>query len=585
MRHSNPEASHLRATPETVAPVPIVLLRLGVLRRWWVMAFALTGCAIGVGALGIFVLLRQPPTPNCNRVFWPFASASLRLYCAQEWAQKYTLEDLFGAIALVDGLSANHPLRPLINRWVEIWSKQALDLAEVEFHQGNLKQAIYYANKIPSETTAHKLVAERIRYWQTQWAQGEKVFKQTEAALNQENWRQAFGVMVKLLAVDNRYWAKVQYESLNQRIIQAQQDEVKLVKAERLVEAGGIENLLNAMDMMQELMENSIFKKSANKGIVKIARALMAVAEKALDQEDLNTALDALKRIPQTVSFWPEVKDWIDIAEAMSSTWSEDVSGYETAITQLQKIGPQRPLYLKAQEFIQRWSADIAYVRLLGEARGRAADGSSESLAIAIAQARQVPRSSSQWETAQQAITEWSSLLSMQQDQPILDRADELSVGGDAAALQAAIRQAQQIDRDNPLYDDAQSRIQDWREQITQQQQASQPEPPPRSVESPRDAESRNLLQEAQALSEQGTASAIASAIETANQVPSASPLRPEAQQSINRWAAQMLELARSRANYDLNEAIAIAQQIPASTPTYDAAQQQVRTWQGGEGQ
>jgi hypothetical protein len=46
-----------------------------------------------------------------------------------------------------------------------------------------------------------------------------------------------------------------------------------------------------------------------------------------------------------------------------------------------------------------------------------------------------------------------------------------------------------------------------------------------------------------------------------------------------------MLELARSRANYDLNEAIAIAQQIPASTPTYDAAQQQVRTWQGGEGQ
>jgi hypothetical protein len=585
VRHSNPEASHLSAPPEAVAPITASPFCLGLLRRWWVMAFALTGCVMGAGALGIFVLLRQPPTPNCDRVFWPFASASLRLYCAQEGAQKYTLEELFGAIALVDGLPENHPLRPLINRWVEIWSKQALDLAEVEFHQGNLKQAIYYANRIPSETTAHKLVAERVQYWQKQWVQGEKVFKQAEASLNQENWRQAFGVMVKLLMVDNDYWAKTQYESLNQRIIQAQQDESKLVKAERLVEVGGMENLLKAMDMMQELVADSIFKKSANKGIVKIARALMEIAEKALDQEDLNTALDALKRIPQTVSFWPEVKDWIDIAEAMSATWSEDVSGYETAITQLQKIGPQRPLYLKAQEFMQRWSADIAYVRLLGEARGRAADGSSESLAVAIAQARQVPNSSGQWKTAQQAITEWSSLLSTQQDQPILDRADELSFGGDSASLQAAIRQAQQIQQGNPLYKDAQSRIQDWREQVAQRQQVSQPEPPDPAVEAPRETESRILLQEAQALSEQGTANSIASAIETANQIPSASPLRPEAQQSINRWAAQMLELARSRANYDLNEAIAIAQQIPASTPTYDEAQQQVRTWQGDDGQ
>jgi hypothetical protein len=41
-----------------------------------------------------------------------------------------------------------------------------------------------------------------------------------------------------------------------------------------------------------------------------------------------------------------------------------------------------------------------------------------------------------------------------------------------------------------------------------------------------------------------------------------------------------MLELANSRANYDLDSAIAIAQQIPASAPAYSAAQEQILTWQ-----
>jgi hypothetical protein len=545
------------------------------------VAIALTGCALGAGALGIFVLLHQPPTPNCRQVFWPFASASLRLYCAQEGAQQYTLKDLFEAIALVDGLPANHPLRPLINRWVEIWSKQALDLAEAEFHQGNLKQAIYYAKKIPAQTTAHTLVKQRIQYWQKTWAKGEKIFNQTEAALNQEDWRKAFSIMVGLLSVDNHYWAQTQYEDLNQRIIQAQKDETKLAEAQHLIAAGGLDSLTKAMDIMQGLLEGSIFKKSAQNGIVKISRTLMEMAETALANQDLNTALDALKQIPQTVSFWPEVKDWTEIAEAMSATWSEDVSGYETAIAQLKQMSPQRPLYLKAQDFIQQWSADIAYVRLLDEARGRAADGSIQSLSTAIAQARQIPSNSTQWKSAQQAITEWAASLSDQQDQPILNRADELAFAGDPASLRSAIRTAQQIARGNPLYEDAQSRIQDWRTQL------EPPKPTPRLDSSPAtpaaesgDRESRTLFQEAQRLATRGTPTAIASAIETANQIPSTSPLRSEVQQSINTWGEQMLALARNRANDDLGAAIAIAQQIPASTPTYDAAQQQIRAWQ-----
>jgi hypothetical protein len=564
---------------------------LGLLRRWWLMSFALLGCGVASGTLGVFLLLRQPPKPECSQVFWPFASGSLRLYCAQEWAQKRTLEDLFQAIALVDGLSGNHPLRPLINRWVEIWSKQALDLAEEEFDRGNLDRAIYFAQKIPAQTTAHALVEQRIQHWKTVWAKGDGIFKRAEAALKDENWRGAFAIMVGLLAVDNRYWAFTQYEAMNRRIIEAQKDETQLVKAERLLEAGGLDNLTKALSLLQDLSEDSIFQKSIRKNISKISRALINIAEQALGRKDLDAALNALQQIPREVSFRKEVEDWIEIAQAMSNTWSDTVEGYESAIAQLKKMSPDRPLYSKAQDYILNWSADISYVRLLELAQTQAAVGSVEALSVAIAQARQVPSDSAQWQAAQKAIDEWGSSLSSQQDQPILTRADAISFAGDPASLRAAIQQAQQISSSSPLYSDAQQRIRDWQSQLgigtqrlaappTQPKQTPKEESKAEAASSKPDQASDSLLREAKDLAQQDTPSALASAIETANQISARSPLRTEAQQVINAWGNQMLALALRQATIDTNEAIAIAQQIPSYSAAYDAAQKQILTWQ-----
>jgi hypothetical protein len=563
---------------------------LGLLQHWWLMSFALLGCGVASGTLGVFLLLRQPPKPQCNQVFWPFASGSLRLYCAQEVAQKRTLEDLFQSIALVDGLSQDHPLRPLINRWVEIWSKQALDLAEEEFDRGNLDRAIYFAQKIPAQTTAHVLVEQRIKTWKTVWAKGNGIFKRAEAALKAEDWRGAFAIMVGLLAVDNRYWSVTQYEALNQRIIVAQKDETQLVQAQRLLEAGGLDNLTKALSLVQDLSEGSIFQKSIQKTIVKISRALVSLAEQALNHKDLDAALNALQQIPREISFRKEVEDWIEIAQAMSNTWSETVEGYEAAINQLKKISPDRPLYGKMQDYILKWSADISYVRALEAAQAQAADGSIQGLSTAIEQARQVPPDSTQWQEAQKAISGWSNNLSSQQDQPILNRADEISAAGDPASLHAAIQQAKQISSGSPLYADAQRRIQDWQAQLgisTSTKHSTppmvQPEVTPKgeSVNSnSADQASDNLLQEAENLAQKDTPSALASAIETANQIPERSPLRTEAQQVINDWGNRMLALAARQATIDTSEAIAIAQQIPSFCKAYDEAQRQILAWQ-----
>jgi hypothetical protein len=565
---------------------------LGLLRRWWLMSLVLLGCGVASGTLGVFLLLRQPPKPECDQVFWPFASGSLRLYCAQEGAQKRTLEDLFQAIALVDGLPRNHPLRPLINRWVEIWSKQALDLAEEEFDRGNLDRAIYFAEKIPAQTTAHALVEQRIKTWKTVWAKGDGIFKRAEAALKAEDWRGAFAIMVGLLAVDNRYWSLTQYQALNRRIIVAQQDETKLVQAQRLLEAGGLDNLTKALSLVQDLSEGNIFQKSIQKTVSKISRALVTLAEQALNRKELDAALNALQQIPREVSFRKEVEDWIEIAQAMSNTWSETVEGYESAIAQLKKVGPDRPLYGKMQDYILKWSADISYVRVLEAAHVQAANGSVEDLSTAIEQARQVPSDSAQWQEAQKAIGEWSNNLSNQQEQPILNRADEISAAGDPASLRAAVQQAKQISSGSPLYAEAQQRIQDWQAQLglsTNHPGASavQPKATPKveaatsnsNLANPADRDSDSLLQEAKNLAQKDTPPALISAIETANQIPARSPLRTEAQQDIDDWGNRMLALAARQATIDPNEAIAIAQQIPSFCSAYDAAQNQILAW------
>jgi hypothetical protein len=572
------EASNLEPIAKS-SPTLAKRLSLGLLQRWWVVAIASTGFAFGAGSLGVLSLLHQPAKVNCPSVFWLFASASMRISCAQELAQKHTLEDLFEAISLVDSLPQNHPLRPLINRWVELWAKEALDLAEAEFHNGQLERAVSFAQKIPAQTTAHAQVQERIKRWQTVWAKGEKVFKKAEAALKNEDWRGAFSIMIGLLSVDNRYWAQTQYEALNQKIINAQKDEGQLVKARRLMDAGGIANLTKALDLVQDLSEDTIFKKSVKETVNKIAKALVNIAEVALGREDITTALNALEQIPREVSFWPEVQDWTDIANAMSDSWGGTVEGYQKAIAELKKLKPDRPLYVKAQDYIQKWSADISYVRLLEEARTKVVGGSTQSLALAIDQARQIPSDSSQWKSAQQFISDWSSTLSTQQDRPILDRADTLSLKGDTASLQAAIQTAQQIGVGTPLYTEAQDRIKDWQSQLGQ---SSPSKTTFDNQETPgsADRETNALLQEAQRMAQKSTPTALASAIETANQIPIQSGFYGEAQQSIAAWGDQMLELANSKANYDLNSAIAIAQQIPTSAPAYSAAQDQIQAWQ-----
>lgn len=557
----------------TLAP-PRQGLRLPLHWQFW--GILTTGLALGVGTIAAVALIRTPTQPRCDRVFWPLASASLRLHCAQVQANQQTLESLLEAIHLVNQLPQDHPLRSEINRLVEQWSKDIFDLAEAAYQDGNLERAIRFARQIPKETKVWLQVPPQIERWQETWKKAIAIDRQVESLLKALNWRQAFWEAVRLTWLGNRYWKEVRFEALSQKIMQAQEDETNLEKAQQLARQGDLDSLLQAMKLARGIGPESYFQQVAQGKIQDFSPQLYDLATSFLANQDLQGALAAAQAIPQSVKLWDQAQDFITLAYAQSWTWSDTVLGLEEAIEKAETLSKDRPLYNRAQDLIGRWQQEQQALIVLSEAQDLAIDGDIGSLNTAIAKAREVASSNPRWPQVRRQIGQWQRQIEIAQDQPILSRAEDLAWSGSVGDLQAAIQVASQIGGGRALSGEAQSRIQDWRRQIElaqdrqrQQQQLTET-----------GSQSQELIQEARQLAEEGSSQSLISAIEIINQVSDISRSRTEADLAIDRWSQEILAIARRRAASDPQGAIAIAEQIPSFTGAYAEAQYLIRQWQ-----
>ncbi|MGF1602371.1 MAG: hypothetical protein ACFCU8_10200 [Thermosynechococcaceae cyanobacterium] len=566
----NRKRGPLQRKPDVEVRSQLFLLRL--LSNWQACGTLFILCSGLLGFGSYQMLVSQQTNLSCRNVFWPFASASLRLYCAQKRAEKNTLEDLFAAIGLVDVLDQNHPLRSAIDPQIEIWSNRALDLAEKAFHEGKLDRAISFAKRIPARTTAAKVVQERIKRWQTVWAEGESIYKKAEDTLNQENWRQAFSIMVGLLKVDNRYWSGPQYNALNKRILRAQEDEKIIAKAKSLIKRGGLRNLAEAIGLAQDLKSGSVFQRSASVAIEDASQRLMQLAENALERQDLTLALDAAQLIPQETRVGQRAKDFVDLAYAAASAWSGTAAGLQDAISAARKISSNSSVYNQAQDLALRWEGQLASLRQRQIAQANA-DEYNASIVESIP-------NTTDWQDPPPALNTASKQQTA--DLTLLDRADSLSLNGDRNSLAEAIRIAKQIAPSRVFYEDAQARIADWQFQLQQLNNPQSIEKLPESLDNNvPDNAAKELWQQAKGYASQGSPGSLATAIDVANQIDLNSPLRVQAEESVSAWSQKILTIARTQANSNISKAIAIARQIPASSPVYNDAQSQIQQWQG----
>jgi soluble cytochrome b562 len=577
------------------------------LQFWAILILLFSG---GVGFMAVALLLKLPAVPNCPATFWPTASASMRLYCAQLAANKQTAENLLEAIALVEGLPADHPLRPTIDGHIEQWSLDILKIGEQKFQAGQINEAIKIAKRIPSNVSAHNLVEKQIGRWQGIWSKGQDVYNKAVAQLKESNWNQAFREAVKLTSIDNKYWATVQYERLVDLIQIGREASAQLDKAYQLSKSGSVDSILSAIKEAEKIPRESFAYKEAQDLIADCGNKLIKIAEERLDRRNWKGVLEIANKLPPSVKL-PQLKaDLIDLADALSNAESGTALGLEDAIASAQKLGADRPLYDKAQEFIGRWQREKEDVARLERARTFAKSGLSADIRTAIAEAQQIPVGNPRYQEARTQIRRWASEAETIEDQPYLDRAKQIASFGGVPSFQEAIQEASHIAPGRALYKEAQSKIGEWTRSIqriedqpfldqaraladggnlpaaisaAQQIRAGRSlyDEAQGSIRSwQAEIEGQQRLQAAYQASTPGTAEALREAIRLARQVPRGASNRSEARSAADRWSSQLLSIATDRSSYDLNEAIEIAKMIPSGTEAFDAAQQQIQSWQ-----
>lgn len=589
-----------------------------VLISWQLWIFLAMGGVTASGALAFMSLVRLPQALECPRVFWPLASASLRVYCAQAAAENKTHRGLLDAITLVDSLPADHPLRPMVDRHIRRWSLELIDVVEELFQDGNLAEALETAERIPYEhlecneiECPEDFMMRRVKRWKEIWQEGEQIFADSEKALINQQWNKAAEIAAQLLSVENRYWRTTKYEEISAQVQEVRGTNSVLAKARNLAEKNDVDSLIEAVRLAASISPQSRLYPVAKGALARFGGQLMDLAETSLEQKDLGETLLILDSIPSQANLEQEVKDFRLIARAQSRTWSGSVVDIQGAIADLRKLGVERPYYAKAQALIGRWQTDIVDIARLEKAEKLAANGSTPNLMTAIAEASLIPETNPRWDQAQSLISRWTATIQTREDQPVLDRAEQLAQNATLEGYQAAIGEASRIGRGRSLYDDAQDRIADWQEKVEWLQDqpflaqarslAASGNLPGAIAAAQQIASGRLLYAEAQdaiqgwqsrvdaetsLITARGYAEdawnpdALLQAIEAADRVPGSSSLRYDANLEIATWSNRLVQIATDRANVDLYRAIEIADMVPSWTDAYGIAQSRIADWE-----
>ncbi len=589
--------------------IPASLLGMGWLRSWPLVMLIIFGILGVAGTAAMVSLLRIPNLPNCRAIFWPTASASLRLQCAESYAAQGDVKNLLAAIALVDELPGDHPLRSDINDRIEAWANLVLDLAERSFEEGDLELAIDNARRIPAKTAAAAVVEERIVRWQKIWKEGEDGFNTAIEKVKEKNFQVAFTLSVALLDVDNKYWATEKYNELTKVISLGREDSRKLSEALGFAKEGTVKGYIEAFKKLKLITEESVFYSEAQSERKRIGKEMLVAGEELLAARQLSNAQAMLNAIPRDLGLEAELADFQTFVTAYQQAWTGNVNGLENAINRMKTVGKNRPGYNKAQGLIAQWESEIQDVALLNQARERASRGSTADLTSAISMASRISRNSSQWDEASDQIEEWQARVETVQDRPILERADRLASVGTPDNLRAAIQEARKISSRRSLGSEADSRIANWTRRIQRiedqplleqaRQRANTGDRAGAIAIAARIGKGRALYDDAQAdinrwqtqesgrqrlgdavnAANRGDADSLATAIELASQVPNGSDSRASAESQIDSWSWTLLRQAETESSRNIETAITLAQRIPSQAEAYEPAQVRIRTW------
>ncbi len=577
-------------------------------QTWGIVLVILSG-GIGYGATSM--LLRLPQTKTCSNVFWPVASAAVRIYCAQNIAERQTVEDYLSAISLVEELPSDHPLRSEINRNVEKWATGILEIGETKFQEGNLEAAIAIAKEIPDNVEARKIVDSKIENWQTVWSRAEGHYNRVDEYLRGAKWNEAFSAAVRLADVRNSYWSSTKYQEAIDNINIAQEENATLDKAVTQLEEGSLDNLFAAIKKAKEISTDSYAYAAAQEILAQGKSRVFALADEHLTKQNWSQLLNITYNIPSDALGIEElVQEWKTIANAGTSADLGSILNLEDAIAEAAKLPPEASLYAQAQQLIARWTLEIEDVRHFDQAKELAQGANIVSYRAGITELQLIPAGNPRYQEAQQQIRKWRGEIQIIEDRPIIARAKQLAAPSNVTAWRRAIAEINLVSSTSPLYREARKYARRWQTSIERvedqpildqaislanQKNYEEAIRTAQQIRSGRalssqaqrkialwrqEIQAREYLRQAFKLADQRTPDSLAQAIRTIRQIPSATSSYYQVAPNVNDWSTEMLVLAERASYSSLEEAIAIARKIPSGTAGYINAQNLIESWE-----
>ncbi|HEY9747113.1 MAG TPA: hypothetical protein V6C63_00325 [Allocoleopsis sp.] len=527
----------------------------------------------GTGAMALVWMTMLPPPPNCQQIS-PLAADAERLYCAQQAAQSGQLKSLLASVDLVKHWSPEHPLYSSAQSSLADWSRSLLAIAEQKIGQNQLEAAVGIAKKVPPSSPLYAEAQAEIAAWQENWNQGEKIYRQAQAAIKAQKWQEAWKQSQALASLTNDHWQQ-RATPLRQQIAAEKLAWQQLQRAQNLAQANTPEDLAAAIALLAKITPKTYAKAEAETEKVKWSRALLKLAAAQLQQQQWDSAIAIADKVPKGVPVMAEAQDVIRLSRAYQAAALGKVPGKPlheqlwslvTALEVLRQIEPGRPLYKTAQAQRERWEMQRQDLVNLQFANTLASLGQVPALRLAIDQAKLVAPGRPQRVQAQTFIAHWQKEIQRVEDRPYLAQAQQLAKVGTVSSLREAIAAAGQIAQGRALRIEAQTAIASWKRQI-------------------QIVEDKPFLDEARTLAQRGD---LNKAIEVAAKIRSGRALYSEAQGAIDDWVAQ-IQIAEDRpilndayslaSQGNLSQAINVASQIGYGRALSGEAQGAIANW------
>ena len=171
------------------------------------------------------------------------------------------------------------------------------------------------------------------------------------------------------------------------------------------------------------------------------------------------------------------IKDWsaqkediVYLASARNLARGGELTDLNAAIAKAKLVQQGNSIYTEAQQEIKSWRKEIQIIEdtpLLAQAQQFALSNTVQGWQSAISQANRISSNRALYSEARDLIREWRVKIETTEDRPILQKAIAL---GNRNKYQEAINAANGIGRGRTLYGEAQSQVRKWRIEIVAQQ-------------------------------------------------------------------------------------------------------------------